>query len=103
MTDTPTTPPKTQDSATVRDHLIDALQLDLIGPELETDDGPHAYETLPQAPSRWYLTGFLVPFEAPDEQRYDEDGGRMSWMPPLKEGPIMVRPARIRGRVPSGS
>ena len=24
---------------------------------------------LPQAPSRWYLTGFLVPTNAPDEQR----------------------------------
>lgn len=42
----------------VRDQLVEALRLDLIGPEngseLET-------EVLPQAPSRWYLTGFLVP------------------------------------------
>ena len=26
-------------------------------------------EHLPQTPSRWYLTGFLVPTDAPEEQR----------------------------------
>jgi hypothetical protein len=28
-------------------------------------------EILPQAPSRWYLTGFLVPTEADEEHRTD--------------------------------
>lgn len=57
-------------SAQVRSHLIDALQLDLIGPT--PDDLVHAEETLDQAPSKWYLTGFLVPYGAPMEQRGDD-------------------------------
>ena len=28
----------------------------------------------PLAPSKWYLTGFLVPYEAPTSQRADDDG-----------------------------
>ena len=52
----------------VRSSLIDALRLDLIGPmgSLGTPN-----ETLPQAPSRWYLTGFLLPTEADESQRVD--------------------------------
>ncbi|MEH1807101.1 hypothetical protein [Nostoc sp.] len=50
-------------SAEVRSHLIDALQLDLVGPI--PDDALHAEETLDQAPSKWYLTGFLVPYGVP--------------------------------------
>jgi len=60
---TPTTP------AEVRQHLIDALQLDLIGPT--PDDEAHAAEIINQPPSRWYLTGFLVPYGAGLEQRSD--------------------------------
>ncbi|HXG24439.1 MAG TPA: hypothetical protein VNJ09_07795, partial [Chthonomonadales bacterium] len=53
----------------VRRQLVDALQLDLIGPR----DGLGApEEILPQAPSRWYLTGFLVPLDAGEHQRADE-------------------------------
>ena len=55
------------DSAAARHYLTDALRLDLIGPR--TQDTALQYERLPQAPSRWYLTGFLVPTNAPDEQR----------------------------------
>lgn len=57
------------DPAAVRAELVRALGLDLVGP------GPGdtlAAEVLPQAPSRWYLTGFLVPLEAGEEQRSDE-------------------------------
>jgi hypothetical protein len=52
----------------VRNKLVDALRLDLIGPtgSLGTPD-----ETLFQAPARWYLTGFLVPTDADEEQRVD--------------------------------
>lgn len=55
-------------SSEVRSRLIDALRLDLVGPmgSLGTPK-----ETLPQAPSRWYLTGFLVPTEADESQRVD--------------------------------
>ena len=57
-------------SAEVRSELADALKLDLVGP---VDNGGRplgdANEILEQAPSRWYLTGFLVPLDAPEEQR----------------------------------
>lgn len=52
----------------VRSQLIDALRLDLVGP-MGSLGAPN--ETLPQAPSRWYLTGFLVPTEADESQRVD--------------------------------
>ena len=65
MTGTPKSPP--QDSASVRDYLIEALRLDLIGPRAEDDT--LRSERLPYAPSRWYLTGFLAPTDAPDAQR----------------------------------
>lgn len=57
-------------SVNVRAELADALKLDLVGPSslLGTHD-----EVLPQAPSRWYLTGFLVPLDAEPAQRSDED------------------------------
>ena len=48
----------------IREHLITALHTDLIGP-MRRD------EVLASPPSRWYLTGFLVPTGAPPEQRTD--------------------------------
>jgi hypothetical protein len=56
-------------SAEVRERLVDALQLDLVGPAGQLGNPA---EVLPQAPSRWYLTGFLVPLGAESEQRTDE-------------------------------
>ena len=55
-------------SVQVREQLVSALRLDLIGPGrgVGTD-----VEVLPQDPSRWYLTGFLVPLEGDDRQRSD--------------------------------
>jgi hypothetical protein len=58
----------------VRDQLIEALRLDLIGPR--TGHPPHARqaeEQLSVAPSKWYLTGFLAPHDAPLSQRADDD------------------------------
>ncbi len=54
----------------VRSQLVDALQIDLVGPSGGVGT---ANEILAQAPSRWYLTGFLVPQDADAEQRADED------------------------------
>jgi hypothetical protein len=57
-------------SAQVRGKLVEALQLDLVGP------GPglgNPSEVLPQSPSRWYLTGFLAPLDAAPEQRATVD------------------------------
>ena len=53
----------------VRDALVRALALDLVGPQ-----PGHALEAevLEQPPSRWYLTGFLVPTGASLGQRSDE-------------------------------
>lgn len=57
-------------SATIRSSLARALRLDLIGPTgPESDEA----EMLPQAPSRWYLTGFLVPKGAGRTQRVDPE------------------------------
>ena len=65
-----TEPP--DDSLAVRTSLVRALQLDLVGPP---SDHALADEKLPGwvRPSNWYLTGFLVPTNAPPEQRADDD------------------------------
>lgn len=53
----------------VRGQLIDALELDLIGPRPgQPSHARYAEEVLPIAPSKWYLTGFLVPDQAPVQQ-----------------------------------
>jgi hypothetical protein len=62
----------------VRAQLVEALELDLVGPR--TGHPPHAQyaeEVLPIAPSKWYLAGFLVPYEAPADQRADDDGNEL--------------------------
>ena len=73
MTDAPANPnPVPTASAQVRAHLAHALNLDLIGPPAH-----HALaeERIPGwvRPSNWYLTGFLVPPDAPPEQSADAD------------------------------
>jgi hypothetical protein len=55
----------------VRQQLVEALDLDLVGPG---KDSPLEAEVLSQRPSAWYLTGFLVPFGAEADQRSDETG-----------------------------
>ena len=52
----------TMNAADVRERLTRALRLDLVGPE---PNDPQADEVLDRAPSRWYLTGFLVPPRSP--------------------------------------
>lgn len=47
-------------------NLVDALQIDLIGSSSALED--HA-EPLPQSPSGWYLTEFLVPTDADEGQQ----------------------------------
>lgn len=63
------------DSAAIHDWLAGALRLDLIGPA--PDDAARAHDRLPRAPSRWYLTRFLVPAAAPAVQAAREDGEDM--------------------------
>ena len=64
-------PSQVADSASVRDYLTHALRLDLIGPR--PDDVDLAHERLDQTPSQWYLTGYLVPSEAPLTQKAQDE------------------------------
>src|SRR5688572_12349626 len=57
------------EAAAVRGDLISALHLDLVGPWRDLGDPK---EILDQAPSHWYLTGFLIPVSAGEAQRGDE-------------------------------
>jgi hypothetical protein len=56
--------------AKVRQRLVDALKLDLVGPANGSD---LEAEVLEQAPARWYLTGFLVPLEAGEAQKSNRE------------------------------
>jgi hypothetical protein len=48
-------------SAEIRERLATELRLDLIGPD--HSDAALVGEVLPDPPSRWYLSGFLVPVD----------------------------------------
>ena len=54
----------------VRGKLTETVQLDLIGPTGALGDPE---EILRQRPSKWYLTGFLVPTDAGEDQRVDAE------------------------------
>jgi hypothetical protein len=61
--------PEEMSAVEVRTKLVEALELDLVGPTGGLGDPA---EVLSVPPSRWYLTGFLVPLGARPEQRRDE-------------------------------
>ena len=82
MTQTPTG--TISDSAAARQYLVDALRIDLIGPR--ADDTHLQEERLPQAPSRWYLTGFLVPTGAPPEQKAQDTEEEMDSLEEVTSG-----------------
>lgn len=52
----------------VRDHLVRALEADLVGPFAGWEEAETAEELLPLPPARWYLTGFLAPQDARDTE-----------------------------------
>ena len=54
-------------SAEIRERLVNELRLDLIGPSHR--DMALVNEVLPDPPSRWYLTGFLVPVDTPSRRK----------------------------------
>lgn len=56
-------------SIEVRRTLVETLRLDLVGPN---NDDALAQELLSESPTKWYLTGYLVPTDAPMGQRFDE-------------------------------
>jgi len=73
------------DSLEVRERLVEALELDLVGP-WHTHE--FADELLPGwvRPSNWYLTGFLIPADAPLEQSADDDADDELGEVPESEG-----------------
>src|SRR3954468_4765585 len=70
----------------VRDRLVETLELDLVGPwpghELADEKLPRRVR-----PSNWYLTGFLIPVDAPPEQSSDDDADDEFEDVPESEGP----------------
>ena len=69
----PSFDPATASSAEIRQAIVDALRLDLVGPD---NDHSFARELLPESPRRWYLTGSLAPSRMPDreaDQGEDDD------------------------------
>jgi len=57
-------------SREARTKLVEALELDLIGP----DNNHHcSNELLPESPFKWYLTGYLMPTDAPEHHRRDPE------------------------------
>jgi len=86
----------------IRSQLVDALQLDLIGPSGSLGDPK---EILPQTPSRWYLSGFLVPTEADEEQRCDPTSNdqldQAAEPVGIDDGDAPEKPAARRSYLPS--
>jgi hypothetical protein len=86
----------------VRASLVDALRLDLVGP---TGSLGTPNEMLPQAPSRWYLTRFLVPTEADEAQRVDptsdDELDQAAEPAGLDDDETPERPAARRSYLPS--
>ncbi|MDB9504711.1 hypothetical protein PN441_16655, partial [Spirulina major CS-329] len=62
---------QSQTTVHVRTHLVEALNIDLVGPN--PDQTQYAHEILSQAPSKWYLSGFLAPMGAALPERSDDD------------------------------
>src|SRR5262245_10875864 len=85
-----------------RHQLVESLGLDLIGPG---KGSPLEAEILPQRPSAWYLTGFLVPFDAGEDHRVDETGteeiGQVSDAPDLDDATAPEPAAARRAFFPS--
>lgn len=77
---------RTAQALEVRGRLVEALELDLVGPpaghRLEQ-------ELLPGwvRPSNWYLTGFLIPVDTPPEESSDEDADDQIEAVPESAGP----------------
>src|SRR5438093_1760876 len=91
-------------SSEVRDRLVEALELDLVGPWA---GHTFADERLPGwvRPSNWYLTGFLIPSGSPPEKSADadeqDDLGEIPESAGLAEESTEERKAAKKGYFPS--
>jgi hypothetical protein len=76
---------RTEAALEVRGRLLEALELDLVGPPAghRLED-----ELLPGwvRPSNWYLTGFLIPVDTPPEESADADADDQLDEVPESEG-----------------
>ncbi|MXW11791.1 MAG: helicase [Synechococcus sp. SB0668_bin_13] len=72
-------------SAQIRQQLVAALRSDLIGPGW--DDHARRHEQLPQPPSVWYTTGFLVPHVFQQEAKRTSENGQLSFLDLAGEDP----------------
>jgi len=81
----PKTPAAPASALEVRDQLAETLELDLVGPWPDHD---LEREKLPGwvRPSNWYLTGFLIPVDAPDNESADDDADEDIDAVPESEG-----------------
>jgi hypothetical protein len=59
-------------SADVRSSIVEMFRRDLVGPGPGPNDIDLAHERLNEAPSRWYLTGFIAPALAPPPAEEDD-------------------------------
>lgn len=64
-------------STNVRENIVNAMKLDLVGP-LHSSDPKYLEEVLSIQPSNYYLTGFLVPFDARARVDVEEDDSVLS-------------------------
>ncbi|MBS1982663.1 MAG: hypothetical protein JST16_00710, partial [Bdellovibrionales bacterium] len=73
----------------VREQLVNAVLIDLVGPVSGLAAGSHLEnEVLPATttPSRWYLTGFLVPFESKLADKTEETSAEQIDLIPNRTG-----------------
>ena len=66
-------------SLEVRQRLVEALKLDLVGPWAGHDLADEQLQARTR-PSNWYLAGFLIPSGAPPDQRSDVDASLLPAM-----------------------
>lgn len=61
---------ETLPSQDARENRVEALRLDLVGP---WPGQAFERELLPESPTRWHLTSYLVPETAPLDKRTDAE------------------------------
>jgi hypothetical protein len=83
------TTPKTASGTAldVRDRIVEALELDLIGPWPGHELADEKLQGRTR-PSNWYLTGFLVPLDAPAEESGDIDAEEELGEVQVSTGPV---------------
>jgi hypothetical protein len=64
--------PETAAAIQARQQLIEALELDLVGPGVDLGDAQEMLRVF-ERPSSWYLTGFLIPQGTPEEAAGEDE------------------------------